>query len=205
LLIYDNVEESDLLERYLPSTAGPIIITTRYSDVAFKAGGINKAVELLPFHEDESKIVFAALRKKYRQDTLPFNPSSADKETAIVELMEILGGLAVGIEHMAAYIECDKLTVCEFLDKYKRMTVEVHKRGNTGTNAPHTLDTLWAMAFKQLRDKNLGAFHLLCMLSVISPDGIPLSIFNLEDEEDEEEIVSGVIMPYSSFCTDYEE
>lgn len=107
LLIFDNVEEPGLLQQHLPSAPGPILITTRYHGVAFKAGGMNKNVELLPFDKAQSETLFSALRKKYRQDlTIAEEPPSEEK-AATEELMEILGGLAVGIEHMAAYIESE--------------------------------------------------------------------------------------------------
>lgn len=204
LLIFDNVEEPGLLQQHLPSAPGPILITTRYRDVAFKAGGIYKNVELLPFDEAQSETLFSALRKQYRQDlTIAEEPSSEEK-AATEELMEILGGLAVGIEHMAAYIESDNLTVIEFLEKYDRMALNIHQRENTGSNAPHTLDKLWKMSFDRVLDESPNAFYCLCILSTMSPDAIPLSLSNLEDEDDEVEI-GNTLTPYSSFCDDYEE
>lgn len=203
-MIFDNVEEPGLLQQHLPSAPGPILITTRYRDVAFKAGGIYKNIELLPFDEAQSETLFSALRKQYRQDlTIAEEPSSEEK-AATEELMEILGGLAVGIEHMAAYIESDNLTVIEFLEKYNRMALNIHQRENTGSNAPHTLDKLWKRSFYRILDESPNAYCCLCILSTMSPDAIPLSLSNLEDEDDEVEI-GNTLTPYSSFCDDYEE
>lgn len=116
--------------------------------------------------------------------------------------MEILGGLAVGIEHMAAYIESDNLTIIEFLKKYNRMALDIHKRENTGSNAPHTLDKVWKMSFDRVLGESPNAYNCLCILSTMSPDAIPLSLFNLEDEEDEVEI-GNTLTAYSSFCDGY--
>lgn len=204
LLIFDNVEEPGLLQQHLPSAPGPILITTRYRDVAFKAGGIYKNVELLPFDEAQSETLFSALRKQYRQDLTIAKEPSSEKKAATEELMEILGGLAVGIEHMAAYIESDNLTVIEFLEKYDRMALNIHQRENTGSNAPHTLDKLWNMSFDRVLDESPNAYYCLCILSTMSPDAIPLSLSNLEDADDEVEI-GNTLTPYSSFCDDYEE
>lgn len=202
LLIYDNVEEAELLEKHVPSKPGPILITTRYSSVAFKAGGITEPAELLPFDPVESAVLFSGFRKKYKRSGAPGKIPSPEETAATKVLLEFTAGLAVGIEHIAAYIECDKLTVVEFLEKYKRMAADIYKRKDTGSNAPHTLDTLWAVSTNRIKEKSHNAFQLLSILSVLSPDDIRLQIFNLEDEEDDEEFDS-VITPVSSFCEDF--
>jgi hypothetical protein len=201
--VYDNVEDSDLLEMHLPSAPGPILVTTRYAAVAHKAGGINQTKELLTFNREQSILLFAEMREQYKKDGTTLGLSTRDEVLATSELMDLLGGLAVGIEHMAAYIENDQLTVRQFMDKYGRMTLSIHKRSDTGSNAPHTLDTLWAMSVEQVRGKSSDAFHLLCMLSIVSPDAIPISLFNLEAEEDDWEL-EAALSSYSTFCGDYE-
>lgn len=80
LLIFDNVEDSELLKQHLPSAPGPILITTLYRNVALNVGEIYKTVELLPFDKAQSEMLFSALRKQYRQDpTIVDEPSSEEK------------------------------------------------------------------------------------------------------------------------------
>lgn len=96
------------------------------------------------------------------------------------------------------------MTVIEFLEKYNNMALNIHQRENTGSNALHTLDKLWKVSFDRVLDESPNAYYYLCILSTMSPDAIPLSIFKLEDEDDEVEI-GNTLTSYSSFCDDYEE
>lgn len=189
-----------MLQEHFPSTAGSILVTTRYSDVALRTMGNRKEIELLPFDATESAILFRDLRQDYHQHGANNMADSAEETFATTELLDSLGGLAVGIEHMAAYIECDKLTVWEFNQMYKRMASQIHERTDTGSNAPHTLHTLWAMSFEKAQSDNPDSFHFLHILSFLAPDEIPLAFFDQEDRDaDDDDILSD----YSMFCDEY--
>ncbi|KAH6661904.1 hypothetical protein B0J14DRAFT_707932 [Halenospora varia] len=101
---------------------------------------------------------------------------------------------------MAAYIERDKPTVCEFNQMYRRMASQIRQRADTGRNSPHTLHTLWLMSLEKMQKGKPDSFHPLCTIYFLAPDEIPLVFFDPEDREvDDDDIWTD----YSMFCDEY--
>ncbi|MBS4469565.1 hypothetical protein KHP32_22895, partial [Cronobacter sakazakii] len=91
----------------------------------------------------------------------------------------------------------------EFNDKYDRMASTIHGRRDTGSNAPHTLSTLWEVALQQTLKQNPNAFKLLCILAMIAPDEISLSLLDFDHEADGTQLEEA-LDDYLAFCTDIE-
>lgn len=198
------MENIDLLKQYLPETSapGPVLVTTRYSHVAYKVPGNCDAKEILTFSDEETLQLLKAFREKYHQGSAP--PEYFDLTPQDVEgLPKMLGGLALGIEHIAAYIENDRLTVTQFIEKYKRLRAEVHKRGDTSSNAPSTISALWELPLEKIEKETPDAYRLLQVLAFLSPDRIPAKLFSLEESDDWEEFPED-LCDYSELCESYE-
>ena len=108
----------------------------------------------------------------------------------------MVGGLALGIEHIAAYMENDRLTVAQFRGSYERMAARIHKKDNIGSRAPHTIDTLWAMALDQAGPE---AYRLLQVLAVLAPDSVSLKLFACEEAPEWTDFDQD-LAEFTSFC-----
>ncbi len=177
LLIYDNVEDLKLLNQYLPPCPGPVLITTRMKWIALPMGGNSEILELQPFGDDDATTLFKNLKDHGKKRDI-----SHDEQEALVTLLGHLGGLALAIQQMAAYISYRGLSVREFLEKYDKMAPSIHKKGD-GSSASHTLSTCWELSFAAIREKHPFANALLGIMSMLSPDVIQLDLFTVKDPE----------------------
>lgn len=183
--MYNNVEDYDILSNHLPACAGHILITTRYRHTAFalRNQGVTKPLELRPLDIDQSIVLFQEMRRRYRQsdsddgDITDWSSVPGDDRAAILELLEKLQGLPLGIEHMAAYIESEELSIQEFLEMYRETAKAILARASLGLTAAHTLDTLWATSFEKIRESMPDAYELLRVISLLSPDNVSLTVF----------------------------
>jgi len=176
LLVYDNVDEMEILRPYLPSS-GPILITTRYKSEALRAPGATvKRLELETFKLEDAAKVFNTLMLSKKPDAV------VDKENTAI-LLKSIDGLALGIEQMVAYICFRDYTVQEFLEQYQKTTLQVGilKRGDgMAPISQHTLATVWEMHFQHI--STTDARTLLGILSMLSPNHIPLKLFLPKEE-----------------------
>ena len=175
LLIYDNVEDFELLDQYLPPSPGPVLITTRMKWIAFRVGGNNEMLELGPFGDDDATALFKNLKDHGKK-----RDTSLDEQEALVTLLGLLGGHALAIQQMAAYISYRGFTLREFLVKYDKMAPNIHKKGD-GSSASFTLSTCWKLSFAAIREKHPFANTLLGIISLCSPDVIHLGLFTVKD------------------------
>ena len=175
LLIYDNVEDFDLLDQFLPPSPGPVLITTRMKWIAFRVGGNNKMLELDTFGDDDATVLFKKLKDHGKK-----RDTSHDEQEALVTLLGLLGGHALAIQQMAAYISYRGFTIREFLAKYDKMAPNIHKKGD-GSSASSTLSRCWELSFAAIREKHPFANTLLGIISLCSPDVIHLDLFMVKD------------------------
>lgn len=183
MVIYDNVEDSVALKEFLPDAPGPILITTRYYPVAIKVPGLKKYQEILPFDESNSLAMLSGFRNQYHHADAKPRVQNIDSTEDMRRLAEVTGGLALGIEHMAAYIENDRLSVRQFLEAYNKMAAHIHKRDDTGSNAPYTIKTLWELGIERSKRDGPDSYRFLQILSLLAPSDISLQLFNIEEEE----------------------
>lgn len=117
LLIYDNVEDPDLLLNFLPPAAGPIITTSRSKHAAVQRLKGCRTLELNPLNKLDSLTLFQDLQSLYYPEA---NVTEEKQEASI--LMDYLDGLPLGIEQLAAYVGTGSFTLKQVIEKYDRAT-----------------------------------------------------------------------------------
>lgn len=191
LLIFDNVDDIEIVGPFLPMQ-GNIIITTRYKEQAMKVPGHSMRLELDKFTDLEAREVFNTFRLQY--NTQPEPPDLNADEESIKVLLKLLDGHALGIEQMAAYIQYRNISTKQFLSQYekKSMSRRIHK-SKDGMASPHSLATLWGIQFEGI--SGTTASKLLGLLSLLSPSGIPMDLFVVDEDLQLE-------TPYNELCKD---
>ena len=154
LLVFDNAQDPEDLEDYLPRTgAGHVIITSRNPNW----GGIVRTLPVDVFSRDES-IEF--LRNRTRQD------DGADA------LADALGDLPLALEQAGAYIEETGISLSDYLKRFQEQQKEVLERGKP-VSYPATVATTWKISFKQVKDEARAGADLLNLCAFLDPDNIP--------------------------------
>ena len=175
LLIWDNVEDPELLHSFLPpSRQGAILITTRRSSL----GTLAHSLELSPMTLDEGAAFVlrrAHLNNEMRSDES--KPHSSEWGAA-QELVKVMGGLPLALDQAGAYIEETGCHLSDYLQRYQpQRTSLLGRRGTAGRDHPHPVTTTFRLAYEQVRQQHSLAADLLCLCAFLAPEGIPEEFF----------------------------
>jgi len=97
LIIYDNVEDDELIKRYMPISGGSVLVTTRNEKA-------KNAVEVTPFSLEESQSYLSKIV-----------PDSDQKKAE--EIVEIVGGVPLVLEQASIY--CQYYGFNSFLNRHE--------------------------------------------------------------------------------------
>ncbi|KAH6622594.1 hypothetical protein F5144DRAFT_655948, partial [Chaetomium tenue] len=178
LLIYDNVQAMDeKLKRYIPTTPGDIILTSRNRGAACQE---SKLVTLKPFSDE---IGGQLLRQLLRSPETQL-ATEGDK-AATTCLARMVDGLPLGIRHMAGLMnERDEQSASDFMELYTKSPRKLMMEAapavdydNDIARSPgeeHPLDRIWTISFGSLGDDKRT---LLGIASFLNPDRIQQYLF----------------------------
>jgi hypothetical protein len=157
LLIYDGVQDPDMLNDYWPYDGpGSVLITSR------NPFSWTKSLPLKPFTSDEAINFLLKLTNRKLSDV--------DKES-LTNVSSRLGGLPLALTQMASIIVTKQLSFRQFLDSYnEREGQRELLQFQAGVKSPsheHTVASVWA--FENLKHGR----KLLNVLSMLDPDNIP--------------------------------
>jgi len=176
LLIWDNVEDLEVLTRALPPTReGSLLLTTRRQALGTLAQGI----ELSSMTPEEG--LFFLLR---RAKVLPKEASCGDlyelrekmpeESMAAQELVAVLGGLPLALDQAGAYVEETPCSLQDYLALYQVRRAELlSRRGEPAIDHPASVVTTWSLSFEQVERANGTAADLLRLCAFLHPDVIP--------------------------------
>jgi hypothetical protein len=165
LLVYDNVEDFDVLSNFWTSKAC-VIITSRLSHIASRIANV-KSLMVSPLSNNEG--VSFLLQLLDRSSSI--SPEELDAASA---LTHELGGHPLALAHTASLIRQRRYSVAQFLAIYAKYQDRVLKTPTrTSSSYHHSLATLWASVFVRLSER---AEQLLWLLSVLDPDGVALEL-----------------------------
>lgn len=199
-MIFDNVEDLDMVSESMPTSVGSILLTTRYSNVAEAARGPHEAKwQLKVLGEDEAWDMFEGMLTGHHKDW-PKGGAKEEEVDAGKKLLQRLGGLPLGIRQMAALIRKKRppMSVERFVTFYDRsagnsQTLAGGKGFKVASDYPFALETVWALSFEDLYEKQRSgesdAYSLLGIVAFLAPDEIPMDLFKAE-------------CPLTKFCGD---
>jgi hypothetical protein len=158
LLVFDNVPDRTLVERFLPP-AGPGRILITSQNPSWPHG---QALEV------------PLLGPEVAADFIVTRTGDQDREAA-QELAGAMDGLPLALEQAAAYILATGGTLAEYLGLFRERRGEMLRRGEPA-DYPGTVATTWALAFSQLEESSPAAVGLLRLLAFCAPEPIPLRL-----------------------------
>src|SRR6266516_828961 len=180
LLIWDNLEDPELLRHWLPpARKGAILITTRSPAL----GPLALGMDLLPMGNEEGGL-FLLRRARVLEPGAPAEQMHQlavrmPKEYAAAEeLVKTLGGLPLALDQAGAYIEETGCGLADYLSRYhSQRTVLLHRRGTRVREHPEPVATNWSLSFEQVKHLNPKASDLLQFCAFLHPDAIPEELF----------------------------
>ena len=166
LLVFDNVEDHDLLDQIWPaSTNGSVIITCRSLSLAAKRA--TDVMHLRCFSTETGVEVLYSLTG--------LQPSSDSEAAAAKEMFHLLGGLPLAMVQISEFINDRGYSYEELLPAYQKSANKIFARSGAPVQYEHTLDTVWNVSFECLSTESRA---LLNILAFFDPDLIPESILS---------------------------
>jgi NB-ARC domain len=167
LLIFDNVDDSSILDDYWPVGGnGSLLITSRDPLAKTAHSTAAPSIDLEPFSTTEGALFLRQLTQV----------SDKEEEPQSERIVECLGGLPLAITQMAGIIRRQYLSYSEFLERYEDETElpELHSLsiGHPSQQYHRTIASVWA--FDALGEE---AQMLLKITSLLDADRIQEHIF----------------------------
>jgi len=185
LLIWDNVEDLALLDRFLPSIrSGAILITTRCQVLGTLARGLD-----LPPMKHEEGTLFLLRRAKMldsqatSEQVRQFAARTPAHYAAAADLVTTMGGLPLALDQTGAYLEETHCGLPAYLDLFRnRGAVLLQQRGEGSRDHPASVSTTFALAIAATAQRHPAVWDLLRVCALLQPDAIPEELFRLGGE-----------------------
>ncbi len=179
LLIWDNLDDPDLLSEFLPSMQqGAILITTRCAALGTLALGM----DLLPMEQEEG-VLFLLRRMKVlspaatQKEMHQFAAQAPAEYAAARELVMVLGGLPLALDQAGAYLEETGCGFADYLQRYIQQRAHVlARRGTSGGHHPQSVTTTFRLSLERV-EKEQGAADLLRACALLQAEAIPEELF----------------------------
>ncbi|HEX6480559.1 MAG TPA: helix-turn-helix domain-containing protein [Ktedonobacteraceae bacterium] len=180
LLIWDNIEDLDLLSSYLPpARQGAMLFTTRRQTL----GTLAQGVELQPMMEEEGSL-FLLRRARLLDPTAPVEQleqlaqRTPFEYVAARELVAAMDGLPLALDQVGAYVQETPCSLADYLKLYQTRGAELLKRrGEVVIDHPASVVTTWSISFEKVEQTNAAAAALLRLCAFLHPDAIPEELF----------------------------
>ncbi len=170
LLIFDNVEDLELLQSVLPDTSqGYILITTRSQMTGSLGVQIN--VQKMALEE-------GALFLLRRAKLLPIDSSLETVPPGVREqadrLVNLLDGLPLALDQASAYIEETACSLSDYLECYAACRRDLlSTRGELSNQHPASVTTTFCLSIQKVEQASPLAADLLRLCAFLHADAIP--------------------------------
>lgn len=179
LLVFDNVDSQEKIEKLLPRKGnGHILITSQSPN--WKELGDDSQIK--PFTNEEAR---EFINRRLRKNEL----EHVDK------LTELMGGLPLALEQASAYMSAHGTPIGIYIKLFEEQQEELWKRQPLPKDYRFTIMTTWEMAFRQIQESHPAAKQLLNLFAFLGPDDIPLSIIKTYSEYFPDELKKAVRNP----------
>src|SRR6266496_3438238 len=180
LMIWDNVEDLELLRRLRPSTRqGAVLVTTRHQAL----GTLARGMDLAPMGREEG-MLFVLRRAKVLEPEATSERmhqlavSMPAEYVAAEKLVAAMGGVPLALDQAGAYIEETGCSVSAYLQRYEQQRARLlDRRGVLGGDHPHSVTATFLLASKRIEREQSAAADLLHVCVLLHAEAIPEELF----------------------------
>ncbi|MEV4516686.1 FxSxx-COOH system tetratricopeptide repeat protein [Dactylosporangium sp. NPDC049525] len=167
LLVYDNANDLDSIDEYVPSTGGDVVVTTRNREWA--AVGLSIEVDVFERHES-----IDLLRQRTANSI-----STVDAD----RLAERLGDLPLALEQAAAWHLLTKMPVSQYIDLLEQHQKELLSEGKPA-GYPASVVAFVTLAIEKLRSDAPATAQLLELFAFLGGEPVPVSLLRYGRDAD---------------------
>jgi tetratricopeptide (TPR) repeat protein len=179
LLIFDDVEELEVIKDFLPmSSKGHILLTTQIQSMGTIA-------QHIPVRKLSTRAAATFLLRRIHSINKDgdFELISSGQRDLAKEVAAQMDGLPLALDQAGAYIEKMALNLLEYKDYYAQHLIDIlDMRGEPPLSHEASVLATWAISFERLLTTKPIACHLLCFCSFLTVDQIPEEIITSAHE-----------------------
>jgi tetratricopeptide (TPR) repeat protein len=164
LLVYDNADDPALLDQYVPSTGGHVILTTRNQEWAT----LGQPIEVDVFERHES---IELLQRRSTDDGGAARIHTAEAD----ELAEKLGDLPLALEQAVAWYLATAMPIKEYIELLDSHMKDLLSEGKPA-NYPVTVAAFVTLAVEQLRVTAPAAAQMFELFAYLGGEPVPVSL-----------------------------
>ncbi len=180
LLIWDNLEEMEFLQRFLPpASRGAVLITTQRQALGTLAQGLE-----LPTMTPEEGMLLLLRRAKVLSPQVmseQMHQLAVSKPTeyaAARELVTVMGGLPLALDQAGAYIEETGCNLSDYLQRYESQRAQLlERRGTPGGDHPHSVGSTFRLSSQRVERDHPAAAEVLRLCAFLYAEAIPEELF----------------------------
>jgi tetratricopeptide (TPR) repeat protein/DNA-binding XRE family transcriptional regulator len=176
LLIFDNVDDLQIINDFMPSPCrGHALLTTRTNIT----GTIAHSIEIDTMQAEEGAFFLLRRAKIIALDASQDNATGIDYYQAGT-ISQALGGLPLALDQAGAYIEETQCSLLDYLNLYQtRRELLLKWRGDLALDHPEPVATTWSISFEKIHQASPVATELLNICAFLAPDAIPEEIISI--------------------------
>ncbi|MGH2481138.1 MAG: NB-ARC domain-containing protein, partial [Ktedonobacteraceae bacterium] len=181
LLIWDNLEQVELLHRFLPPTQqGAILFTTQNPAL----GTLVQSLELPPLEQKEGVRLLLCRAKVINLETSGEDVNQLKlylptEYEAAQTLVKIMHGLPLALDQAGAYIEKTGCSVVDYLLHYEQQRLAyLGWRGTLDKSHPHSVVTTVLLAKQKSKEIHPAARELLLVCALLHAENIAIEMFS---------------------------
>ncbi len=169
LLILDNIDDLDIIDKFLPTmSGGKVLLTTRQQAL----GTLAQSISVDKMEVDEGVLFLLRRSKLLAQDAL-LSVAGQDMRGQAGQIVAALDGLPLALDQAGAYIEETRCGLPAYLALYQTHRRSLlSRRGKLPTGHPEPVTTTWSLSFRRVAAADTAAEELLYSLAFFSPEAI---------------------------------
>ncbi|HVU66893.1 MAG TPA: tetratricopeptide repeat protein [Ktedonobacteraceae bacterium] len=173
LLIFDNMDEPQLAEPFLPRAAsGHIIFTTRARAIHHFA----RRLEVKQMDEETGALLLLRRASLLPLQALLEQAAGQERKLACAISHE-LDGLPLALDQAGAYVKETPCTLADYLRLYQQRQQDLlSRRSRENQEYPASVATTWSLSFEKVARANPAATDLMTLCAFLAPEAIPESI-----------------------------
>ncbi len=173
LLIFDNVEDLELVKGVLPpARCGSLLFTSRRQALGFAA----KTLDMEQMTTEEG-VCFLLHRARLLDPTASLDSLAPHVIALAREIVAAMDGLPLALDQAGAYIEETKCILSDYLHLFQSSRLRLLDERDNHADHPSSVTRTFALAFAQLQKNNPAAAELLKVCAFLAPDAIPETFF----------------------------
>ncbi len=179
LLIWDNLEEVELLRHYLPPTRqGGVLVTTRRHAL----GDVVQNAELPVMTQEEgvsllmrrARILTTEVTREHMERLAASRPG---EYRAAQEVVTTLGGLPLALDQAGAYIEATRCSIYDYLSLLQSSQLRLLEEYEGFGDHPLSVPQTFTLVFEQLGRSDPAAVEIVTACAFLAPEAIPEAFF----------------------------